>query len=198
MTMDQRASPEADHVAQVRALLETAAKGVERLESAATLAFCRLAALKGLQARLEELAGSGLPDAAEAAAIDAATVCREAKALIRSVRARRQAAAIDRAVPRAAVGSRRGYARRDAEGEPGKVDPTGEEGGMPQTSATEPPGLRCRLCGGCRFRKRNTRPLPGECVRCYWVCLGCGRVRTTVEVTPDRVRHAGTVPARPR
>jgi hypothetical protein len=195
--MDQRANPEADHIAQARALLETAAKGVERLESAATLAFCRLAALKGLQARLEELAGSGLPDAAEAAAIDAATVCREAKALICSVHARRKAAAGNRAAPRAGVGSRRGYARLGAEGEPGRVDPTGKEGGMTQPSATEPPGLRCRRCGGSRFRKRNIRPLPGDCFRCYRVCLGCGGVLPTVEVTPDRIRPTGTFPARP-
>ena len=197
MTMDQRANPEADRVAQARALLEVAAKGVERLESAATLAFCRLAALKGLQARLEELAGSNLPDAAEAAAIDAATVCREAKALIRSVHRGKKPAAGNQPVRRAGVGSRRRYIQRDATGEPGGIDPTGEEGGLTQTSATEPPGLRCRRCCGGRFRMRNTRPLPGNCVRRYRVCLGCGQILTTVEVTPDRVRSAGTVPTRP-
>jgi hypothetical protein len=85
MTMDHRANGEADRVVQARALLEAAAKGVERLDSAATLALCRLAALKGLHARLEELAAAPGPDAAEAVAIDAVTVCREAKALIRSV-----------------------------------------------------------------------------------------------------------------
>jgi hypothetical protein len=105
MTMDQRANPEMDRVAQARALLDAAAKGVERLESAATLAFCRLAALKGLQARLEELAGAPGRDAAEAAAIDAATVCREAKALICSVHPGGKKPGVVKVVLRRAVGS---------------------------------------------------------------------------------------------
>jgi hypothetical protein len=102
--MDQRGYPEPDRIAQARALLKTAAKGVERLETAATLAFCQLAALKGLQTRLEELAGSNLPDAAEAAALDAATVCREAKALIRSVHPGRKKPAVVKVVVRRAAG----------------------------------------------------------------------------------------------
>jgi hypothetical protein len=102
MTMDYRGTPGAGHVAQARALVEAAAKGVERLESAATLALCRLAALKGLQTRLEELAGAPGPDAADAAAIDAVTLCREAKALIRSVHpGRKKPARVKVVVPRA-------------------------------------------------------------------------------------------------
>src|SRR6266496_2380172 len=65
-----------------------AAMGVERLESAAHLAFCRLAALTGMLARLEGLGGSREPEAGEAVALDAATVCREAKVLLRYVSSR--------------------------------------------------------------------------------------------------------------
>jgi hypothetical protein len=85
--MDHRRKREADCVAQARSLLAAAAKGVNQLESAASEAFCRLAALRGMLARLERLTGSGEPDAAEAAALDAATVCREAKALLRTLAA---------------------------------------------------------------------------------------------------------------
>ena len=80
--MNHRQGPEADRVAQARELLAAATKGVEQLESAATQAFCRLAALAGLLARLEGLAVSDAPEAAEAAALDAATLCREANALL--------------------------------------------------------------------------------------------------------------------
>jgi hypothetical protein len=103
--MDYRGNPEADRVAQARALVEAAAKGVERLESAATLALCRLAALKGLQTRIEQLAGAPGPDAADAAAIDAATLCREAKALIRSVHPGRKKPALVKVVVPRAVGT---------------------------------------------------------------------------------------------
>jgi hypothetical protein len=86
MTMDHRRNPEPDAVAQARALLAAAGEGVRRLEGAAQQAFCRLAALAGMMARLEELAGSHEPEAAEAAALDAATVCREAEILLRYLR----------------------------------------------------------------------------------------------------------------
>jgi hypothetical protein len=85
--MDHRCNAEADRVVQARALLAAAAKGVKQLEGTANQAFCRLAALMGMLARLEELTGSSQPDAAEAAALDAATVCREAKALLRVLNA---------------------------------------------------------------------------------------------------------------
>jgi hypothetical protein len=86
--MDHRQSPEADRVARARALVAAAAKGVARLESEANQAFCRLTALAGMLRRLEELAGSRVPEAAEAAALDIATVCREAKVLLRYLRSR--------------------------------------------------------------------------------------------------------------
>jgi hypothetical protein len=87
MTMDYRRNRETDCVAQARLLLAAAARGVNQLEAAANHAFCRLAALRGMLARLEKLAGSGEPYAAEAAALDAATVCREARALLRTLAA---------------------------------------------------------------------------------------------------------------
>jgi hypothetical protein len=87
--MDQRHGPETDRVARARALVAAAAKGVARLESAANQAFCRLAALAGMLNRLEKLTGSRVPEAAEAAALDVATVCREAKVLLRYTRSRR-------------------------------------------------------------------------------------------------------------
>jgi hypothetical protein len=86
--MDHQNNPDAAWVARARALLAAAAIGVERLESAATLALFRLAALTQMLARLEGLARSGEPEAGEAAALDAATVRREAKALLRYVSSR--------------------------------------------------------------------------------------------------------------
>jgi hypothetical protein len=86
MTTDYRRISEPDLVAQARALLAAAGEGVRRLEGAAQQAFCRLAALAGMLARLEGLAGSHEPEDAEAAALDAATVCREAEILLRYIR----------------------------------------------------------------------------------------------------------------
>jgi hypothetical protein len=86
--MDHQNNTDAACVARARTLLAAAAMGVERLESAANQAFCRLAALKGLLARLEGLRGSCEPEAGEAAALAAATVCREAKVLLRYVSSR--------------------------------------------------------------------------------------------------------------
>jgi hypothetical protein len=86
MTMHYRRNPGPDGVAQARALLAVAAEGVEQLETAASQAFFRLAALTGLLARYEKLAESHEPEAAEAAALDAATVCREAEVLLHYVR----------------------------------------------------------------------------------------------------------------
>jgi hypothetical protein len=103
MTMNHRGNLEADHVVQARALLAAAKRGVEQLEGAATLALCRLAALQGLQARVERLAGSPEPGEAEAGAMDAATVCREAKALIRSIHARGKKGGLVRVIVRAAA-----------------------------------------------------------------------------------------------
>ena len=84
--MNHRRNREADRVAQARTLLVAVGRGVNQLEGAANQAFCRMVALKGMLARLEALAGSGEPHAAEAAALDAATLCREAEALLRYTR----------------------------------------------------------------------------------------------------------------
>jgi hypothetical protein len=83
--MDHQNHQEDACVARARALLASAAIGVERLESAANQAFCRLAALTGLLARLERLVASEEPEAGEAAALDAATLCREATLLLRYI-----------------------------------------------------------------------------------------------------------------
>ena len=84
--MDHRRISEPDPVAQARTLLTAAGEGVRRLEDAAHQAFCRLAVLAGMVARLKELAGSHESEAAEAAALDAATMCREAEILLRYIR----------------------------------------------------------------------------------------------------------------
>ena len=84
--MDHQNNSDAACVA--RALLAAAAIGVDRLESAANLAFVRVAGLTEMLARLEGPGGSGEPEAGEAAALAAATVCREAKALLRYVSSR--------------------------------------------------------------------------------------------------------------
>jgi hypothetical protein len=81
--MDDRHNPDAECVAQARNLIARAAKGVEQLENVAGLAFCRLTALGGMLARLEELARSHDPEAGDAAILYAATVCREAEILLR-------------------------------------------------------------------------------------------------------------------
>jgi hypothetical protein len=78
--MDHQNNPDAACVALARALVAAAAIGVERLESAANRAFFRVAALTEMLDRLEELGGAAAPDAA--------TVCREAKALLRYVSSR--------------------------------------------------------------------------------------------------------------
>jgi hypothetical protein len=92
--MDDRRTPETDRVVQARALLAAAADGVKRLENAANQALYRFFALTGMMARLEELAVSPAPDAADAAALDAAMVCRETKLLLRYIDAHRKATAV--------------------------------------------------------------------------------------------------------
>ena len=86
--MDHQNNPIAVSVARARALLAAATIGVERLESAANRAFFRVAALTEMLARLEGLGESGEPEAGEGAALAAATVCREATALLRYVSSR--------------------------------------------------------------------------------------------------------------
>ena len=83
--MNARHAPEADGVTQARNLLAEAAQGVDRLEIEARQAFCRLTALAGMLARLEKLAVSHEPEADEAVALYAATVCREAEVLLRYI-----------------------------------------------------------------------------------------------------------------
>jgi hypothetical protein len=86
--MDYQNNPDAACVARARALLAAAARGVSRLESEANLAFFRVAALAEMLARLEGLGGSGERKVGEAVALDAAMVCREAKALLRYISSR--------------------------------------------------------------------------------------------------------------
>ena len=86
MTMDHRRNPEPDPVVKARAMLAVAEEGVRRLEDAAQQAFCRLAAVASILTRMEMLAGSHEPEAADAAALYAARVCREAEILLRYVR----------------------------------------------------------------------------------------------------------------
>jgi hypothetical protein len=86
--MDHPNNPDAARKARARTLLAAAALGVERLGKAFNEAFCRLAALEGLLDRLEGLGGSCEPEAGAAAALDAATLCREAKVLLRYVSSR--------------------------------------------------------------------------------------------------------------
>src|SRR5262245_29660621 len=84
MKMNHRRNLEGDGLAEARALLAEAARSVSRLESAAEQALYRLAALAGMRSRLADLAGLYGPDAA-AAALYAAAVCRDARALQRSL-----------------------------------------------------------------------------------------------------------------
>jgi hypothetical protein len=85
--MNYQHAPEADGVAQARNLLTVAEQEVDRLEIVASQAFCRLTALTGMLARLERLAVSHQPEAVKAT-LDAATVCREAEALLRYINSR--------------------------------------------------------------------------------------------------------------
>jgi hypothetical protein len=86
--MDDRHDREADRMARAHTLVARAAKSVEQLEDVAGQAFFRLTALTGMLGRMEELARSHDPEAVEAAALDAATVCREAEVLLRYVDSR--------------------------------------------------------------------------------------------------------------
>jgi hypothetical protein len=116
MTMAHQNNPETAHVARARALLAAAAVGVERLEGAAHEAFCRLAALTGLLARLEGRGEPQGPEAGEAAALDVATLCREATILLRYISSRQWPAG--RAV--ANGGPRWGSPARTAGGAPAR------------------------------------------------------------------------------
>ena len=103
--MDHQNNPDAACVARARALLAAAAVGAERLESAANLASSRAAALTERLARLEGLGGSCEPEACEAVALDAATVCRQAKVLLLYVSSRQWPAG--RIVAKGVVGGAR-------------------------------------------------------------------------------------------
>ena len=81
--MDDPHDSDGDCVARAHTLIARAAKGVEQMEDLAGQAFCRLTALTGTLARLEQLASSHGPEAIKAALLDSATVCREAKVLLR-------------------------------------------------------------------------------------------------------------------
>jgi hypothetical protein len=87
-TMDHQNKSDAACVARARELFAAAAIALQQLECAAHLVFCRLAALTGMLARLEVLGESREPNAGDAAALGAATVCREAKVLLRYISSR--------------------------------------------------------------------------------------------------------------
>src|SRR5260370_30239324 len=85
MKMDHQRNPQPDAIAQVRALLASAASRVNQLKSAAEQALDCLSAFTGMLSQLEELAGLPDPDAVPAAAKYAAAVCRDVQALVRSL-----------------------------------------------------------------------------------------------------------------
>jgi hypothetical protein len=80
--MEIQYNPDVNRVAQARTLVGRAAKGVELMEEVVSQAFSRLAALRGMLARMEELTGSRDHEGLEAAALYAATVCRESMVLL--------------------------------------------------------------------------------------------------------------------
>lgn len=86
--MNSRHVAEADGVTQARNLLAVAAQEVDRLEIKASEAFCRLTALAQMLARLERLAVSREPESDEAAALYAATICREVESFLRHINSR--------------------------------------------------------------------------------------------------------------
>jgi hypothetical protein len=88
MTMAHRNNPEAASLARARKLLDAVAVGIERLESAADLAYYRRAALAEVLARLEGGDGSRESEAGAAAALDGAAVCHEATVLLRYISSR--------------------------------------------------------------------------------------------------------------
>ena len=77
--MDNEHNPDADSVP----LTARAAEGAEQLENAAGQAFCRLTALAGMLARLQELVRSRDPEAVDAAAPDPTAMGRDAETLLR-------------------------------------------------------------------------------------------------------------------
>ncbi len=81
--MDDRHNSDADCMARARNLIARVARGVEQLEDVTGLAFCRLTALGGRMAQIEEQVRSPDPDAVDAGLLSAATVCREAEILLR-------------------------------------------------------------------------------------------------------------------
>jgi hypothetical protein len=138
MTMDHQNNPEAACVARARTLLDAVALGVERLESAAHQASCRLAALAEALARLEGLGGSR-ECAAGGAALDAATVCRQATVLLRYVSSRQWPAG--ERLETAVVGG----ARQPGPGatEPARTGPRGADLSAPRAAALPAGGSDC-------------------------------------------------------
>jgi hypothetical protein len=91
-------------------LIARAAVGAEQQENVAGHAFCRLTALVGMLARLQDLVKSRDPVAVEAATPDAMTMCRDAGILLRQFDPRQRdsvpvaANGTSRARPRAWLG----------------------------------------------------------------------------------------------
>jgi hypothetical protein len=86
--MDHQNNADTAYVARTRALLAATAIGAERLESAAHLAFCRLAALREKLARLEWQSKASEAGGGKAARLNASTLCHEARVLLRYVSSR--------------------------------------------------------------------------------------------------------------
>lgn len=86
--MSHQQDREPDHLAQARRLLAAAKQGVEKLENETSQAFCRLTALVGMMTQVDKLASSDHPDAIDAVVFYAATVCRDARTLLRYINSR--------------------------------------------------------------------------------------------------------------
>jgi hypothetical protein len=99
-TTNQRQNPEADRIPRARALLIAAAEGVKQLRSEANVAMRRFFALTGMLARLRQLTASAEPEAAGAAALYAATLCRETMALLHYIDSRGRRGGEMRVAPR--------------------------------------------------------------------------------------------------
>jgi hypothetical protein len=98
-TTGRRQNPEANRIPRARALLIAAAEGVKKLKNEANHAVRRFFALTGMLARLRQLTASPDPEADGAAALYAATLCRETMALLHFIESRGRRMAEMRVTP---------------------------------------------------------------------------------------------------